>query len=89
MKNSIHDFIRMWKQYDGENPNVPSWTSRFRSAGYYTVKIKFDFNKNNFLEDMHCWVKENIGEKHYAYTGSNIFWFETKDDVTKFLSRWS
>lgn len=84
-KDCILDFCEGWKDYDtGFDPSLPSWSSRFRDAGYYQAELKHF----HLWNETHKWCRENFGERHYAWAG-NTFWFENEKDAVLFILKWS
>lgn len=96
-RDCIKDFIDSWLIIDGqinqfvymEIPTVKTkahqWNIRFREAGYYCVQFN---NRYPNWGEIYSWCSNNIGIEHFAWLG-NTFWFETEQDKSWFLLRWS
>jgi hypothetical protein len=68
-------------------PEIPDWTSVFRSGGYYMVNPRLAEWSGHWRE-MHIWCVEHFGKDSYAWNGNN-FWFETEKDAIMFTLRWA
>jgi hypothetical protein len=78
------DFIREWRERDRNKHQDVDWTRRYIDAGYYRIVI----SSARHWTEIHEWCKQEIGNSHYSWTGSN-FWFETQEDAFRFALRWS
>lgn len=94
---NIREFINKAKAtHDYERRNRPAssvllgplpdidWPATLKKAGYFSYHIK----TLKTWTSMHEWCREKFGDDHYAWTGAQ-FWFETKEDATMFILRWS
>ena len=62
------------------------WRQAFNKIGYPSVLLGFEGLRQ--WEEVHDWCREEIGEHHYAWTGSR-FWFDRREDAALFALRWS
>lgn len=63
------------------------WNIILADRGYVPVPIGVRPRKPGERYAMQVWCDEQLGEEHYAWTGSN-FWFETENDAIMFALRW-
>lgn len=88
-KDCIQDFCDAWQAYDRRiavNIADRHWDLRFRDAGYYGVDLSSKSNRGR--RELHEWCHDHIGHQHYAWTGTSMFWFETKQSAVLFALRW-
>lgn len=64
-------------------PNVLDWYRVLREGGYYDVQIKL-----SEWEEMHRWLRDNVGEEHYTWTGAT-FWFEDAETAAWAALKWA
>lgn len=89
-KDCIQDFCDAWQAYDRKSTNYiadRNWDLRFRDAGYYGVGLGTKSDRGR--RELHKWCEEQVGKKHYAWTGTAMFWFETEQAAVLFALRWS
>ena len=89
-KDCIQDFCDAWQVYDRRSAvNIADrhWDQRFRDAGYHGVDLSAKSNRGR--RELHEWCEQHVGGKHYAWTGTSMFWFETEQSAVLFALRWS
>lgn len=67
---------------DSKNIN---WNQVLEQGGYYPVN--FTTRHAHEYYEIHNWCREMIGDKHYAWTGSKM-WFENEEAALLFSMKW-
>ena len=89
-KDCIQDFCDAWQAHDRQSAiNIANrhWDLRFRDAGYYGVDLSAKRGRGR--AELHNWCHDHIGQQHYAWTGTSMFWFETESLAVLFALKWS
>ncbi len=64
---------------------IKDWHTVLSRGGYYSVQLG---RATAEWSEMHQWLNDNIGNRHYTWTGST-FWFETEETATLAALKWA
>lgn len=68
-------------------PKTIDWNSLLTEQKFFSVEFDAITLNNHYIE-IHQWCKDTVGDSHYVWTGSKM-WFETTEAALLFSIKWS